>query len=549
MTVRRRQDSNGVAIDMTDRKRLLIETPPSECTTSNDANGEQNLRPDIRGDRGNIALLFFLYLMQGIPLGLIAAIPMLLQNRGASYKQQAEFSISMWPFSMKLLWAPIVDSIYVRRFGRRKSWLVPSQYLIGLFMLFLSWHVEQWLGGNGVEPNVPLLTTVFFVLNFLAATQDIAVDGWALTMLKRCNVAYASTCNSVGQTAGYCLGYVVFIALESSDFCNNYLRVEPLDQGLVTLPEFLWFWGVCFLLSTTLVAMLKKENDAPDAHTAARYTEEHELNLHESYKILFDMVRMRPVQILAAILLTVKVTFAAGDAVTSLKLIDAGVPKEKLALLVIPIIPLQLILPIIVSRYTHGPRPMDIYVKSIPYRIMFSSIGVIIVYFTPYMTTKDHVPIYYYVLLVVNYAFYQVFLYSMFVAVMAFFAKISDPAVGGTYMTFLNTLSNLGGNWPNTVVLWLVDVLTWKECVHSDTAMEVNNSCLTKDQTAQCEAAGGVCQIIFDGYYIESVLCAIYGIVWLLCVRRWINYLQSLPTRSWLVVKKRKTSGGSKKAR
>lgn len=41
---------------------------------------------DIRGDRGNIAILFFLYLLQGVPLGLASAIPMLLQNRGASYK-------------------------------------------------------------------------------------------------------------------------------------------------------------------------------------------------------------------------------------------------------------------------------------------------------------------------------------------------------------------------------------------------------------------------------------------------------------------------------
>lgn len=41
---------------------------------------------DIHGDRGNIAILFFLYLLQGVPLGLAAAIPMLLQNRGASYK-------------------------------------------------------------------------------------------------------------------------------------------------------------------------------------------------------------------------------------------------------------------------------------------------------------------------------------------------------------------------------------------------------------------------------------------------------------------------------
>ena len=52
------------------------------------------------------------------------------------------------------------------------------------------------------------LTCMFFFLNFLAATQDIAVDGWALTMLKRENVGYASTCNSVGQTAGYFMGYV-----------------------------------------------------------------------------------------------------------------------------------------------------------------------------------------------------------------------------------------------------------------------------------------------------------------------------------------------------
>ena len=45
---------------------------------------------------------------------------------------------------------------------------------------------------------------------------------------------------------------------------------------------------------------------------------------------------------------------------------------------------------------------------------------------------------------------------------MAFFARISDPAIGGTYMTFLNTLSNLGNMWPNSFTLWFVDFLTWK---------------------------------------------------------------------------------------
>ena len=84
-------------------------------------------------------------------------------------------------------------------------------------------------------PNVLLLTVVFFSLNFLAATQDIAVDGWALTMLQKRNVGYASTCNSVGQTAGYFVGNVVLLAFSSPEFCNKYLRLIPQDEGAITL--------------------------------------------------------------------------------------------------------------------------------------------------------------------------------------------------------------------------------------------------------------------------------------------------------------------------
>lgn len=59
--------------------------------------------------------------------------------------------------------------------------------------------------------NVFNITAAFFFLNFFAATQDIAVDGWALTMLSKENRNLASTCNSVGQTAGYFAGYVIFL--------------------------------------------------------------------------------------------------------------------------------------------------------------------------------------------------------------------------------------------------------------------------------------------------------------------------------------------------
>jgi len=38
----------------------------------------------------------------------------------------------------------------------------------------------------------------------------------------------------------------------------------------------------------------------------------------------------------------------------------------------------------------------------------------------------------------------QIAVYCMFVPTMAFFAKVSDPLIGGTYMTLLNTVCNLG---------------------------------------------------------------------------------------------------------
>ena len=230
--------------DTTDDSAKLIKSQSTE------PNVEIKNPSGIAGDERNVAILLFLYILQGIPLGLGAAIPLILTNRQVSYKEQAEFSFAYWPFSIKLLWAPIVDSLFISKFGRRKTWLVPVQYLIGITMLILAKNVKYYLGGDGSDsstPDVFTLTCMFFFLNFLAATQDIAVDGWALTMLQRHNVGYASTCNSVGQTAGYFIGYIGYMALES--------------YGILELPDFLTFWGYTFIIVTTLVAIFKQEND------------------------------------------------------------------------------------------------------------------------------------------------------------------------------------------------------------------------------------------------------------------------------------------------
>lgn len=482
------------------------------------------VRPGIRGELGNVVLLLFLYVLQGIPLGLAGSIPLILQSKTVSYKDQAFFSFVFWPFSLKLFWAPLVDALYFSRFGRRKSWLVPTQYLLGLFMLYLSVIVDSLLQ-NERGPDVLTLTAVFFMLAFLAATQDIAVDGWALTMLSRENVGYASTCNSVGQTAGYFLGNVLFLALESADFCNKYLRMEPKASGIVTLSDFLFFWGVVFLVSTTLVAIFKKENErAKGKKRAAEETQ----GVMETYKQLFSIIKMPTVFTFCCLLLTAKIGFCAADAVTGLKLMEAGVPKEQLALLAVPMVPLQILLPVFISRYTAGPRPLDIFYKAFPFRLLIGLGYAVLVWWTPSVKQEGGFPLYYYAIVLLSYSLHQVALYSMYVACMAFHAKVSDPLIGGTYMTLLNTVTNLGGNWPSTVALWLVDPLTSKECEGA-----AGQSCGSPEEAGLCVREGGVCVTTLDGYYVESVVCVAIGLAWWVWLGKKMRRLQDQSPAAW----------------
>lgn len=162
---------------------------------------EEEENSDLTGDYKNVAILLFLYILQGIPIGISSAMRILLQNRGVSYKEQAILSFASYPFTSKLsmifeikmnllsilsatcllyfmivkiLWAPLVDVLYIKRIGRRKTWLIPVQFLIAIFMLFLAQHVNELLGSaEGQKPQIVLLTIVFFFLFFLTATQDI----------------------------------------------------------------------------------------------------------------------------------------------------------------------------------------------------------------------------------------------------------------------------------------------------------------------------------------------------------------------------------------
>jgi PAT family acetyl-CoA transporter-like MFS transporter 1 len=123
--------------------------PP--ITRSKKASAKDNLteleKPTKKqSDSKSMALLVILYLLQGVPLGLaMGSLPFILKNK-LNYAQLAVLSFTAYPYSLKLFWSPFVDSIYSRRFGRRKSWIIPIQFLCGILMLWLGLNIDAWLG-------------------------------------------------------------------------------------------------------------------------------------------------------------------------------------------------------------------------------------------------------------------------------------------------------------------------------------------------------------------------------------------------------------------
>ncbi len=63
---------------------------------------------------------------------------------------------------------------------------VPIQLASAALMLMSADWAEQRLK----EADIVSITSLFFVLVLLAATQDIAVDGWALTLLSRHHIGW-----------------------------------------------------------------------------------------------------------------------------------------------------------------------------------------------------------------------------------------------------------------------------------------------------------------------------------------------------------------------
>ncbi|OAF65253.1 Acetyl-CoA transporter 1, partial [Intoshia linei] len=467
--------------------------------------------------------LILLYILQGLPIGLLESIRIILQQRDTSLGDQGILSIALWPFSLKLLWAPFVDGLKLPFMGRRKSWLVPSQYGIGFSLLYMASSIDSIMGTSKEKfnGNIYTIAILFFMFIFFAATQDIALDGWTLTMLPKKFVGWASICNLIGQIIGAYITSNILLLLISKDFYSYYHSIiystnYTGDDGFLTLKQCIYILSLIFLIATTTVLLFKKEKDVEEKYCIVSV-----------YKQCFKLLKHKPILSLIKAYFVLKIPFMATESIAVLRLIHAGIKPEIYATITAPLIFVDIISSLMLAKHVtkFSNKPLMIMMKFTIIRSLFAIILAISVhYICEYLLNlppSQSIP---------NLIYFYIFILSIVITIlskitnlshMSFHAQISDPLIGGSFMTLLNVATNFGSMWVVTVSLWVNDWLTVTECT---------KICVKE---GDCETK---CVITNDSYLLVAVLSFIVGSLIIMFLYKKMFKLLALSTRFRFIV-------------
>src|ERR1051326_5984265 len=127
-----------------------------------------------------VLIVLFLGFSAGLPLALSSSTLLIwMREAGVDLGVIGLFALVGTPYTIKFLWAPVVDAIDLpllsARFGRRRGWLLLSQLLLMVAIVLL---------GLSDPAHAPWLVALAALLVATAsATQDIVVDAFRIESL------------------------------------------------------------------------------------------------------------------------------------------------------------------------------------------------------------------------------------------------------------------------------------------------------------------------------------------------------------------------------
>ena len=143
----------------------------------------------------------------GLPLGLVwVAIPDWMRDIGIDIRVVGLFTLAQAPWTFKVLWAPLMDRYVPPFWGRRRGWMAVTQVaLLGLGLM---------MAGVGQRPEaIWVVGALAMAIALAAASQDIAIDAYAVEVLRKDEQGAAAGARTAIYRAAYSLAGSVAISM------------------------------------------------------------------------------------------------------------------------------------------------------------------------------------------------------------------------------------------------------------------------------------------------------------------------------------------------
>ena len=183
-------------------------------------------------------LLFSLYIAQSIPMSFFSTVvPVIMRQENYSLSSIGLLQLVKLPWILKFLWAPIVDN-KTRTTKDLKRWILISELFYAAIIFSISFL--------NLETDFKLII-FFVVIAFIAsATQDIAVDIYAILSLKPSERSLGNSMQSGGSFIGSFFGTGVLLVAYHYYGWSNVLILLSVFVIIAVMPLFLSKKDVAF---------------------------------------------------------------------------------------------------------------------------------------------------------------------------------------------------------------------------------------------------------------------------------------------------------------
>jgi MFS transporter, PAT family, beta-lactamase induction signal transducer AmpG len=206
--------------------------------------------------RPRVLIVLFLGFSGGLPLALSGAtLQVWVTESGLDIRTIGLFAAVGTPYTIKFLWAPLVDALDIpvlsRLLGRRRSWLLLSQLVLMLAIVLLAMCDPR------VAPGTVALAALFVAT--ASATQDIVIDAFRVESLPESEQAAGMASyvaayrigmlvsgagalfivtwfehRGVGRPGAWTYGYLVMAAFVVVGIVTTFLATEPAKSALAS---------------------------------------------------------------------------------------------------------------------------------------------------------------------------------------------------------------------------------------------------------------------------------------------------------------------------